>query len=336
MRFFKFIIILPLLWWGGQVRAQVPDEPSSMPEQWQLTLDVIKSKAQTLVVKNNGLQAECQQLTGQVQELQQSINNQQYKNDQAEQFLKERNGRTDQQLRIEESTDTVKAKGQKLREVDDQLRNWEKKKLDLDNKIQQLKGTILNIEHQQQAQERKASIAQNTQQAQADDLSQWRKQLEDENKQEALLEKELIDLKTSNKAQNLNGQQIEEQNKELEAHLAILQEQKLQHLKKYSDIQQAQAQATRYEQLEKRKNQLEENISVYESRMDALRESSLMELSWTLKRKKLVHEMVQMDARNNKLREKIKGLREDIDVLKDQVSKLERRLDFVKRQDTMQ
>ena len=33
-----------------------------------------------------------------------------------------------------------------------------------------------------------------------------------------------------------------------------------------------------------------------------------MALSWPLKRKKLVHEMVQMDARNNQMRDNIKVL----------------------------
>ena len=57
-----------------------------------------------------------------------------------------------------------------------------------------------------------------------------------------------------------------------------------------------------------------------------------MALSWPAKKKKLVHEMVQADARNNQVREKIKVLREDIDVLKDQVARLERRINFVKGQ----
>ena len=42
--------------------------------------------------------------------------------------------------------------------------------------------------------------------------------------------------------------------------------------------------------------------------------------------------MVQKDARNNQLREKIKILREDVDVLKDQVAKLERRVNFMQGQ----
>ena len=39
---------------------------------------------------------------------------------------------------------------------------------------------------------------------------------------------------------------------------------------------------------------------------------------------------LQTDARNNQMRDKIKVLREDIDVLRDQVARLERRVDFVK------
>ncbi len=50
----------------------------------------------------------------------------------------------------------------------------------------------------------------------------------------------------------------------------------------------------------------------------------------------MIHEMVQTDARNNQMRDKIKVLREDIDVLRDQVAKLERRVNFVQGKDTKQ
>jgi predicted nucleic acid-binding Zn-ribbon protein len=55
-----------------------------------------------------------------------------------------------------------------------------------------------------------------------------------------------------------------------------------------------------------------------------------MALSWPLKKKQLVHELVQTDARNDRIRDKIKVLKEDIDVLRDQVAGLERRVDFAK------
>jgi chromosome segregation ATPase len=278
MRLPLFIIILSFLWWGLDARAQVPEELSSMPEQWQLTLDVIKSKAQNLLVENNGLQGEYRQLIDQAQKLQQSIDGQQSKNEQLELFLNERHGLTDQQMRIEELTGNIKTKSQQVRDEDQQLEDLKRKQSRLDYKIQQ------------------APAAQNTAQSPVEDqLPQLRKQLEDETRQEVLLENELEDLKAGGKIQNLGAGTLKERKEELEA-----------------------------------------DIYAYELRMEELRRSSLTALSWPLKKKELVHEMVQVDARNNKMRDQIKGLHEDIDVLKDQVAKLERRVNFAQDKDQEQ
>ena len=300
---YKYIIILFFLCLASDVKAQ-ESQQMPMPEQWQLTVEGIKSQAHALMVENNGLQDEHQQLTGQVQRLQQSINERQDKNDQLAQFLKGRHGRTDQQLRIEELTKTVKTKQQEARSLEEKWRTLQKS---------QRTGTF-----------------------RVDDLNGWRKQLEEESKHEVILENEFTDLKTTRKTQNLNEGAIEAENKRLEARLSVLQLQKLQHMKGYSDKQLAQDNVLMYDQLKKRKDQLETNISVYESRMDELRESSVMALSWTLQRKKLIRDLVQTDTRNNKIRDKIKVLREDIDVLRDQVAKLERRVNAVKGQATKQ
>ncbi len=149
MRFRKFIIILLFLWWGFDVSAQAPEQ-IPVPEQWQLTLDVIKSKVQSLIIENNRLQVEYRKLIEQAQKLQQSIDDQQDKNGQMDRFLKERHGRTDQQVRIEELTRIIKTKRRQ-----------------------------------------EAKPSQNTVRPPVDDhLTQWRKQLEDESKQEVLLENE--------------------------------------------------------------------------------------------------------------------------------------------------
>jgi chromosome segregation ATPase len=249
MRFCRVIIILPFLCWPFEVRAQ-----------------------------NEALLG-YQQLTGQAQELRQSIDDQQRKNDRMELFLKEKRGQSDQQLRIEELTQMVKTKKQEARSLDAQLRDLGKKKSKLDRKIQALKRSGVNGQH-------------------------------------------------------LNRKDAGPEGKELEDRLNILQLQKSQYMKRYSDAQLAQVNAHRYEQLKRRRDQLEANISVYESRMEELRESSLRALEWPIKRKKLVHEIVQTDAQNNKIRNKIKTLREDIDVLRDQIGVLERRVNFANSQDT--
>jgi len=306
----------------------------AVPEQWQLTLDVIKSKAQTLLVENDGLQVQYQQLIGQVQQLQRSIGDQKNKNEQLARLIKERHGRTDQQARIEELTRIISVKKQQARAYDEQLGRLQRKKSDLDQKIQQLKYTISDIELHQQAQHEQATVAENTPQPKIDDqLIQLRKQLEDQNKQEVLLENELGTLKTGGKTQDLNVDALDSENRQLEAHLDILRLQKLQHEKRSSDTTLAQANGRMFDTLKRRKEILEAKIYAYEMRLDQLRESSLMAMSWQAQKKKLVHEMVQTDARNNQMRDKIKVLREDIDILRDQVAKLERRVDFVKGKD---
>ena len=265
MRFWKFIIILFFLWWAFDVKAQVPQGPSSLPEQWQLTLDVVKSKVQTLVIENNGLQVEYRKLIEQSQKLQQSINAQQYKNEQMARFLKERHGRTDQQVRINELPQIIKTKSQEARTYDEQLGNLKRNR-------------------------QKAKSSQNIQPQVDDQLVQLRKQLEDESTQEVLLKNELS--------------------------TPLLQN------------------ARMYDQLKRRKEQLETSIYVYESRMEELRQSSLRALPWPLRKKKLISERAQIRTRNNQMRGKIEALREGIDVLRDQVAGLERKVDSVQGQVT--
>ena len=102
-------------------------------------------------------------------------------------------------------------------------------------------------------------------------------------------------------------------------------------VRKPSAVSLEQANKTKYEQLKLRKDELETDIGAYEARLDQLRETSLAAaMPWPLKKKRLVHQMVQVDAKNNQMRSKIKVLREDIEVLRDQVAKLERRLDFAR------
>ncbi len=80
-------------------------------------------------------------------------------------------------------------------------------------------------------------------------------------------------LKTGDKTQNLNVDAVNEQNKQLEARLDILRLQKLRHNKESSGRGHGQTNARKYEQLKKRKDQLEANINAYELRLDELRES---------------------------------------------------------------
>jgi len=319
MKLNHFIIIFALLWGGVDACAQLPEELSSRPEQWQLTLDTIKSKAHKLLLENNGLQAQYHELASQEQHLLQLIYDQQDNIDQLNRFIKERHGRTSQQMRIEELTEIIKIKKQKVKILEEQFENLQIKQSILERQIQTLNDTISNLE------------AHRPSSPQVDDqLTMLRKQLEDQLRQEVILKNETIALKNGGNGQNLNLNVVNAQNRQLQARLDALRLQELKIKNSSSDAQLAMANARMINKLKQRRDQLNASINAYETRMDQLRESSLVTVSWPVRKKRLIHEMVQKDARNNLMREKIKDLHEDINILKDQVAKLERRIDFIK------
>jgi len=328
MKLSHLITILALLWGGIDACAQMPQELSSRPEQWQLTLDTIKSKAQQLMVEYNGLQNQYHQLISEQQRLRQLIFNQQFKNDEISRFIKERHGRTDQQLRIEELKQIINAKKIKIKTMEEQYKNLQSKASKLEKKIELLNDMMVALKLHQQAENPKIQNSSYT--PAGDSLASLRKQLEDANRQEILLSNELQALRRGGRMQNMNVADINAQNSQLEARLNILRLQKIQQDKVSSDTLLAQASERMINKLKARKDELEAKIAAYEMRMDQLRESSLIGLSWGAKKKRMVHDMVEKDARNNLMREKIKVLHEDIGILRDQVAKLERRMDFIK------
>jgi chromosome segregation ATPase len=237
-----------------------------------VTIDSIKTKAQSLAVENDGLQIEYRKLVEEAQKLQQAIDQQEANNTRVQAFLDDRHGRTDQQLRLEELTQRIKAKDRQTLALERQWRELQRK---------QSKFGVVSLARP----------------SETDSFSQLRAQLEDENRQEVSLNNELEALKTGNKILVLKKDTAGDDE--------------------------------RYQRLKKRRDEFEAAIRNYEARMDELRQSSLVVLSWPAQKKKLVHEMVQLDAHNNKMRDQIKVLREDIDVLRDQVARFERRLDFM-------
>jgi len=321
MNYIRPIILIALFCcWGFNAKAQEPQELSSMPEQWQLTLDVIKSKAQTLLVQNNGLHDQNQQLTSQLQQLQQAIKDQQFKNEQMAESIKERHGQSDQQLRIEQLDQIIDKKKQEARGFDVQLENLTRKQAKLGREIGRLENEI----------ERKTQKASNTVQPSLDDqLPPLQKQLESEMRQEVILENKLVALAKGDKTQSLNADAVEAQNKQLQSYLEALQSRKLQQDRVSPNPEASRANKIMFERLKNRKLELEADIQAFESRLDGLKETSLADLSWPLKRKNLIHTMVEMDSRNAQMRAEIKVLSEDIGVLNDQINRLERRVSFI-------
>ncbi|MDE2028392.1 MAG: hypothetical protein KGK03_03580 [Candidatus Omnitrophica bacterium] len=267
---FPLIVVLFLLWWSFDACAQVAHGPSSSaPEDWQMTLDTIQARAQTLMGQNTQLQSEYRQLQDQAEQLRRMIAEQQDKNERISRFLQQRRGTTDQQIRIAALERAIKAERPQVRQLKEQAHGLKRNLLDILPKLKQLQD--------QGAPQDEAG------------LEPWHKQLEDENRKEAVLTKQLKDLKST--AMDPVA-------------LKDLRRQKLQ----------------------ERKEELETDINAYEMRLDELRTSALDALSWETRKKELVHEMAQVDARNNQMQGQVKVLQEDVAVLKSRVFLLQRQI----------
>ncbi len=154
--------MIALLWWAADAGAQAPCGFSSGQEQWQLTLDAIKAKAQTLLIENNAIQGQSRQLIDEEQKLRQAIKNEQDKNEAMRLFLNQRHGRTDEQMQLEQLKQAIRTKRQQAR-----ISEGESAKLKRKPAAPADYGTLTDL----------------------------RKRLEEEKRQEAILENELSILK---------------------------------------------------------------------------------------------------------------------------------------------
>ncbi len=287
--------------------------------QWQLTLDVIKSKAQHLLDVNNQLTQEANTLSQQMQMLGQTIEQKRAGNDGMRQLLKERHGKTDQQIRIEELTKTLKAKKALLASRPRGISALQKEEAQLQRQIDAKKIKVSELETQRNtAQQPPAPSVQ-------EDLNGVRAQLEQEKANEVAIEQEVEDFKKGQNQQQANEGGLAQANRELQSRLDVLRQQKAQQQAQPTG---GQDNKERYYELQRRKSELDDKIRDYERRIDQMKDSLVTDISWSAKKKKLIHDMVQKDARNQEMREKINDLREDVEILHDHVDKLERRVNL--------
>ena len=320
--------------------AQVTGEFAAVPAQWQLTLDVIKTKAQTLLVQNKELAAQHEDLQAQLAHTQDIINQQQAANASLRQLLKERNGRTDQQIALEQLKAQVKSIKNEAAGAQEKLSIWKKKLADLERKINLQKLKIAEVQLRQDQRDVQAKLGEALQAPSAINveaaaqLDEVRKQLEEAKAQEAMLENQIAALK-DNKSALASHSGLDEENRVLGNRLESLRQQKVQREKAAMQAKSASAvYKDRYYQLKKHKALLEEQIRSYEVKASLMKKSIIdSNLPWPAQKKRMIHEMVQEDARNSQLREKITDIREDISILREGVTRMERRISAMEPKD---
>ncbi len=306
---------------------QVFAQSSIMESQWRLSLDVIKAKAEQMVVVNNQLKVQNNNLIASVAKLRNSVNQLAQKNASLEDFLRKRAGKTDQQMQLEETNGALKARQdqivlqqQQLKDLNNQIADWQRK-------INVKKLRIADWEIRKKTKEVENDFQKQLAVAQEPtplEINELRKTLEDQKTNEAALEAKINELSRATSTKKLDANALGEENARLQDQVSMYQKEiafRRKHQEKPGRNDKPQA-------LIGRKKDLEEKIKAYEARIVALKNPANFTLSWDKEKKRLIRDMVQADASNQQLKSKIDNLREDIDVLRDQVGKLERRVNF--------
>ena len=311
---------------SGEAAANTPE--------WQLTLDVIKAKTETLMEKNNKLMADRESLIKEYKDQQEAIRSWQVKTQDLQQFLKQRHGRSDEDIKAEELNDQVKQKKAQLKDLQNQLNNFNKQVEGIDQKIhlKKLKISDLKLRKNQEGLDVKVQqMLKESEISQKDDgLDSLKQQFQQHKAQEEALQQQVKDLQYKHMASVAMPPQVDEQQiKALEEKKESLRRQK-EDLQKRFNSDNSQANLQRYQVLMTRKNELEDKIKSFDSQLNELNKSQSKDLVDNKSNKQLIKQMVQLDNRNARLRQQISIFGENVSLLKTQVKRLERRLNLRK------
>ncbi len=102
-------MLLTILLMAAAFSVEAQEPAVDFSTSWQQTLDSIKAAAKEEMAKNNSLSQQHQGLVMNARQLADAIAAKRQSNERLTAFLRERNGRTDQQIRIEELNGQIAA-----------------------------------------------------------------------------------------------------------------------------------------------------------------------------------------------------------------------------------
>jgi hypothetical protein len=311
---------------SGAVATPSTDPAPNTP-QWQVNLDVIKHKAQVLIKQNAKLTDEYNTLVAGIQRAQIDQRDLKIKNESLRQLIKQRRGKSQEQIEIEKHNDYIKAKESNIRALQNTIKNTQKDLAQQERKteLRKLKLSEVELHVKREATQSKAInlIDERVKIENDEEHNKLKEMLAHERDEERILKQELEKAKNA----SINPPQAPAID---DAQLKALQDKVDQLAKQKEDLQNRlnkdnnQTNA-RYLQLTAKKKELEERIKVFETQLNQLKEPATFGLLDPKQKKQIVRQMVQVNNRNAQLRQKISDLKEDVVLLREQVNRLERR-----------
>jgi len=311
------------------VRQSSNAEPAPNTPEWQLTLDVIKVKAGVLMDKNNQLNDQHDAIIESYKNVQEQIRDVQMKNEELRQILKERRGRNEQQVEIDALNVQIKAKEAALKGLQRDLAQVQSDAAAAEKKIQLKKLKVADMEISAKTAKMhttvKEAIDQRAAMGMDDELRQINEKVQIERDQEELLKTQLNELKQNPQAVLSNEVVTPEELTALQQKVQALRAEK-EDLQKQANVDNSQVKTQRYLTLMAKKMELEAKIKESEAQLEQLKQPEALGI-WDPKQKKqLVRQLAQIDTRNGQVRQKISGLHENVTLLREQISRLERKV----------
>ena len=280
-----------------------PLEAAAGSPAWILTLETIKVKAKELMARNTELSAEYNTLAQDINNLNTAIDTQNAKNAALASFLKDRHGRSDQQARIEELEAQLKEQKARLGDRQKEHDGLKGEAASLERKVKSKQARVTDWELRQNTQQPSAGAPQMS--AVDVELDGLRKQLEAEKSKEVHLEDELA---------HPNDRPT------IPAPPVIVQASVVNHVPRPQD-------KARIARALRKKEELETKIRDIDARLRQMQTFG----GEGMEKKKIIRDIVQVDARNQGLRANAARLHEDIGLLADQIEKLERRSGLIEQ-----
>lgn len=290
---------------------------SSALDQWQNGVEAVRGQMDVLMRQNDQLTRAYDQDKMQERRLLATIDEQRKKIAALSDFLKQRAGKSDQQLRMDVLNDQLS------------IKRLQSNKILLDYKTQHAHVEAV-LKHVEDKRLKVSAYELNQGDTQKDKkiadlpkdpaLEQLRKDLERQKEAEARVAGEMDPSKTEGNPFEMAP---------LEAKLAALQSQKAILLRK--PLVSPGPDKDKFYLMQAKKEELEVKIHGFERRIDAIKSSSAVVGSWSASRKEMVRAMSQGDARNKRLANEINDLKENIALLRTQIGVLEKRVLFSNR-----
>ncbi len=314
-----FFIFFPVVGVHAQelTSAMRANGPSAAAlEQWKSGVDAIRGQMDVLIRQNDQLTQVYDQERSQEQQLLREIEEQRQKVEALKEYLRKREGKTDQDLRVDALNGELRIKRMQMDKILLEYKTSHAKAQDVLDRVEskRMKISAYDLKPTEPAVEKKA-----VEPRKDPALEALRAEYQRQKASEARLEAGMDPARESSDALEI---------KQLEVRVAALTEQKAQLMKKPLAEDHS---ADKLNLMQTKKDELEKKIRAFESRIESLKSTSVVSGSWAAARKEMVRAVVQGDARNKKLANEIKELKENIALLRSQIGVLEKRVLFSKK-----